>query len=148
MMNRVTKYIDTAVTGLVVQIQHNLGGMVYPFFYTLNSSGHKVAVSLFDSHIAEAKALDDDTYQVTFAATYQVNLDLVYLDIKTPSQAKRIKDLEEDVVDLRLLLNSYTNALQWKQMNTYLQKQIEDQGKLIADLQAQVDVVKRDVSEL
>lgn len=148
MINRSTTYIDTDELGLVVQIQHNFGGMVYPFFYTINSSGHRTAVSLFDSHIAEAKALDDNTYQVTLSSTFQVHLDLLYFDIKTPSQAKRITKLEQDVNDVRELLTHYTNALQWKQMNTYLQKQIDDHSKLLADQQTQITNLSKDVSEL
>lgn len=148
MINRVTTYIDTVATGLVVQIQHNLNGMVYPFFYTLNVSGHKTAVSLFDSRIAEAKALDDNIYQVTFAANAEIFLDLLYFDIKTPSQAKRITALEKETNEIRSVLTEYTNLLQWKQMNTYLQKQIDNQTKLIVDLQTQVTTLAKDVSEL
>lgn len=148
MINRVSTYIDTSVTGSVVQIQHNLHGMVYPYFYTVDTSGYKTAVSLFDSRIAEAKTLDDDTFQVTFASSFEGFLDLLYFDIKTPSQGKRITALELETEAIRDLLTGYANLLQWKQMNTYLEKQIKDQGKLIADLQAQVNTLAKDVSEL
>src|SRR4030065_2194880 len=109
MINRVTTYIDTAVVGSVAQIQHNLGGMVYPFIYTINGFGHKVAVSLYDARLAEVKALDDNTYQITVASAFAGFLDLLFFDVKTPSQGKRITALEKDMVDVQALFSSHTN---------------------------------------
>lgn len=148
MINRRTTYIDTAQSGLVVQIQHNFNGMVYPQFYTVNTSGHKIFMSLYSSPIAEAKALDGNTFQVSFSGAFEGFVDLLYFDIKTPSQGNRITHLEKDVAEIRDTLTDYVNGMQWRQMNTYLEKQIKDLNKEINDLQQQVVHLQQELSKL
>ena len=148
MSNRSSTFINTAETGLVVQIQHNLCGMVYPSFYTTNSSGHKIFKSLYAAPILEAKTLDKDTFQVTFSGAFEGFVDLLYWDFKTPTYNKRLTDVEQDVVEIRDVLKQYTNLLQWKQMNAYLEKRIMNLEKENAELRTLYNDLEQEVSEL
>lgn len=148
MQNRYSLYIDTAVTGLVVQMQHNLNAQVYPFFYTLNSSGHKIYKSIYAAPIAEAKILDNNTFQVTFLSAFEGYLDLVSWDFKTPTYSKRLTEVEEDINEIRTVLGQYTNLLQWKQMNALLEKKIADLEKENKELRTLYTDLSQEVSEL
>jgi hypothetical protein len=97
-------YVDTNVSGLVIQIQHNLNGTSYPFVYELDT-GAKVFVSLYDPRIAEAKQLDDDTFQITFASAFAGYIDLLVFDVSTPDAGDRVKEVEDKLNDVMAMFN-------------------------------------------
>ena len=145
--DRSQTYIDTNTDGLVVQIQHNLGQMVYPWLWELDS-GAKVFVPLFDSRIAELKALDDNVFQVTFASAYEGYLDLIAYDLSTPSVESRLAKVEEDLLKLKNEIVLYTTQSKWKQMNTFqegridaIKSDLDTLETLYQDLRADVDAL-------
>ena len=149
MNNRVSKYIDTdAVGSLVVQIAHNLGGTVYPFIYTIDGSGHKVVVPLYDPVIAEIKHLDENITQITFTAAFQGYVDLVYINVSLSSVSARLQDLEEKIIELTEIQSAMVNSSQWKQMNTYIFSQIDKANSDLKDLTIAMELLKADVESI
>jgi hypothetical protein len=148
MIRRTTTFIDTDELGLVVQIQHNQNDTVYPTVYETDGSGHNLYLSLFDSRIAEVKALDPNVFQITFASSFAGFLDLLSFDVKSPSLTSRIIKLETVINDLPETLDKYANVVQWKQMNAYTDKQIKDLKKELTDIRSLYNSLAKEVSEL
>jgi hypothetical protein len=140
-------YLDTSVSGLVIQANHNLNGVAYPSFYTLDA-GHKVFVSLYDPRIAEFKNLDDNSVQVTFASAFAGYMDLVVYDVSFPSDTDRIQAIEKKLNDLNLLFEMYTPKNSWKQMNNYHDSRFKDMQAQIDDLTVQLDTLRQQVESL
>lgn len=149
MNNRVKKYIDTDSLGsLVVQIEHNLNGDVYPFLYTIDGSGHKIVVPLYDPVIAEIKHLDENITQLTFTAAFQGYVDLVYIDTSFSSLSARLSDLEKKMVELTEIQKAMVNGAQWRQMNTYIFSQIDKVKSDINELTVAMELLKADVESV
>lgn len=147
-IRRVQTYIDTNTDGLVVQIEHNMNGMVYPEIYTVDLSGAKVFVSLYDPRLAEVKALDANNFQITFASTFAGYLDLLYFDVSVPSESDRITILEKELVKTNDRQTKYTTLTQWKQMNTYNEKKFKDLETDIAELKTLYNQLAQQVATL
>lgn len=140
-------YVDTNVSGLVVQISHNMNGTAYPSIYELDG-GAKVFLSLFDPRIAEVKDLDDDTTQVTFASAFAGYIDLVVFDVSVPSAEDRVKSLEDKYNDLLAMFNKYVTKSTSTQMNNYFDSKIKDLEAKDEDLQTQINTLRTDVDAL
>ena len=145
MNNRVSRYVDTNVIGsLVVQIEHNLDGTVYPHLYTVDGSGHKVVLSLYDPIIAEIKHLDSNITQITFTGAFQGYVDLVFINVAMSSIEARLAHLEKKTVELQEVSEALVNGTQWRQMNTYIFSQMDKLKSDITDLTVQLELVRAD----
>lgn len=147
-VNRNRTYIDTGVTGLVIQIPHNMGEFVYPWLWELNGSGHKVHVPLFDSRIAELKNLDNENFQVSFNSPFEGYVDLLSYNIPIVSQMDKLLKLEKELNEIKDLLPKYTTSSQWKQMNTYIESRLSSAESNIENLKTEFKSLSDDVAEL
>ena len=140
-------YLNTAVTGLVNVIEHNLGGTPDVFITEWNGT-HEVYVSLMDARIAEIKVLDKDTVQITFASAFQGYLELLMVEVDNPSDHQRLLNLESKYTKQINLIEDKVSKTQWIQMNTLLSNQIQSLQEQIADLQSQINTLRTDVDAL
>lgn len=141
------QYIDTNVSGLVVQVEHNLGGT--PLIgLTDYTSGSEVFVSFYDPRIAEIKVLDDNTVQLTFSSAFEGYAIFHHIINDQYSLEDRVKVLEDKYIQLLQTMSNFATKAQWSQMNTLLSKQIELLNSKVDTLQNQVDLLSDAVDSL
>lgn len=140
-------FLDTTASGLVIIIEHNLGGTP-DLFFTEWTGSQETYVSLFDPRIAEVKTLDSDRIQVTFASAFSGYLELLLVEVDNPSDHARLLALEEKYLKQIALIEDKVSKDQWIQMNTLLSSQITSLQAQIVDLQSQINLLSSDVEAL
>lgn len=147
MIKKQSIYIDTDVSGTVVQASHSLDGFAYPFFYELDNS-HKVFLSLDDPRIAEYKVLDNSTIQVSFASTFKGFLDIIVLDVDEPTNRQRLLNTEKRLDQMAQTQASLVTSAQFKQMSTYIESQIKKLEGNLQDLTSLYNNLQNDMNNL
>jgi hypothetical protein len=147
MNNRTITYIDTDITGLVVQIAHNFNDTVYPFLFEPDESGHEKAVSLYSPVLAEVKSLDKNIFQISFTGTWKGFVHLVKLNVSGTQYAARLESLESKIVLIQEQIEKLTNGAQWRQMNTYILSEVDKLRKELGDVSLAQDVLRKEISE-
>lgn len=140
-------FVNTAVSGLVIPVEHNLGGTPNLMITEL-VAGNEVYVSLLDARIAEVKTLDTNIIQVTFASAFEGFIDLHLVTADNPSLHQRVLDLEDRYLSLIPLIESKVSVDQWTQLNNLTQAQIASLQTQINDLSSQLNLLESDVEAL
>jgi len=140
-------YLDTNINGLVQIVEHNLGGIPDLFLTEIDAGKYKY-VSLYDSRIAEIKALDNNNTQITFSSLFQGYLELLLVEVDEPTDHQRLISLEERYLSLLTLIESKTSQSQWVQMNNLHQAQLGSMQTQIDELKVQVELLSTDVEAL
>ena len=142
-----TTYINTAISGLVIPVEHNLEGTP-GLTLTEIVAGKEVYVSLMDARIGEIKTLDKNHIQLTFASAFNGYLTMFLIEIDSPNYQERLIDLEGKYISQLALIEGKVGRDQWIQMNTLLSAQNEDLQNQIEDLQSQINLLKATVEAL
>jgi len=148
MNNRVITLIDTEISGLVIQIEHNLSDVVYPFLFQIEEFGQQKILSFYDPIIAEAKTIDKNIFQISFTGEWKGYLHLVKLNVSGSEYLSRLEALESKSVLLQDQINKLVNSSQWKQMNTYIFSEVDKLKKEIDKLTLAQNLLREDISRL
>jgi hypothetical protein len=148
MNNRVVTSIDTEISGLVIQIEHNLADIVYPFLFQTEEFGQQKIISLYDPIIAEAKIIDKNIFQISFTGEWKGYLHLVKLNVSGSSYLARLEALESNSILLQEQINKLVNSSQWKQMNTYTLSEIDKLKKEIEQVLLAQEILRKDILNL
>jgi len=140
-------YLDTGVSGLVIVVEHNLGGTP-DLFLTELDAGKEKYVSLYDPRISEIKALDANNTQLTFASAFAGFLELLLVEVDDPSVQERLTSLEDRYLKMISLIESKMSIDQWGQLNTLTEGQITSLQTQIDALSSQVSLLRSDVDAL
>ena len=140
-------YVDTSVSGLVIIVEHNLGGTPDIFITELDAGRHKY-VSLYDPRISEIKTLDENSVQLTFASTFAGYIHLNVIEADIPSVQERIAKLEDRYLKLLALIEDKVSSTQWDQINTLTQSQIKSISSQASTLRTDLELLKTDVAAL
>lgn len=148
MNNRVVVNIDTEVSGLVIQVEHNLEDVVYPFLFQHEEFGQLKLVSLYDPIIAEVKIIDKNIFQVSFTGEWKGFLHLVKLNVSGAEYLSRLEGLEKKSALLQDQINMLVNSAQWKQMNTYILSEVDKLKKEIEKLVTAQNLLRQEFLDL
>ena len=140
-------YLDTTVSGLIIVVEHNLGGTP-DLFLTELDAGKEKYVSLYDPRISEIKALDANNTQLTFSSAFAGYLELLLVEVDDPSDGERLNSLEDRYLKMIALIESKASLDQVAQLNTLTQGQITSLQTQIDDLSSQVSLLRSDVDAL
>lgn len=147
MNNRTVTFINTEISGRVIQIEHNFDDTVYPFLFQPDESGHLRALSLYSPVVAEAKILDKNIFQISFTADWIGFLHLVKLNVSGSQYLSRLESLESKTLEIQNQLEKLVNGAQWRQMNTYMLSEIEKVKKDLQELIVAQELLKKEMLE-
>lgn len=147
MNNRVVTFINTEVSGRVIQIEHNLEDTVYPFLFEPNESGHLKALSLYSPVVAEVKLLDKNIFQISFTSDWVGYIHLIKLNVSGSQYLSRLESLESKAIELHNHLEKLVNGAQWRQMNTYMLSEIEKVKKDLQELVIAQELLRKQMLE-
>ena len=148
MIRKHMQYINTAISGLVIVIEHNLGG--FPFIGVSERlvSGQRKYTSLFDSRFGEFKNLDDDRIQLTFASAYEGYIELFVVEVEDPTVQERLLGLEQRYLSLIKQLESRATVDQVLQIDTLTQTKIDSLQNQLDTQISQINLIKQDIEAL
>lgn len=143
------KYIDTAVDGVIFDIEHNLKTLepLVSLYEPVGLTDYR-SVSLYDSRISSIESKGQNISRVSFNAPFQGKISFVSITNNKPDLDSRISKLETSLSNAIQQQKSLVTISQWKQMSSLEQSQIKDLLDLINSIQAQIDLIKRDIEDL
>jgi hypothetical protein len=149
MYSRYNKYIDTAVDGLIFDLEHNLNtSQPLVFLYEPVGLSDLRSVSLYDSRVASVESRGLNISRVSFNAQFQGYISLVDIKNQKPDMDSRVSKLETSLTNAIQQQKNFVTLSQWKEVNTLLDQQNQELKDAIVALQSQIDSLKNDVENL
>jgi len=149
MYSKYDKYIDTAVDGLVFDIEHNLKSMM-PLVFLFEPVGLSDlrSVSLYDSRVGFIESKGLNVSRVSFNAPFQGYIS--FLDIKNtkPGLDERISRIETSLSNAIQQQKSFVTLSQWREMNNLQDSNLESVKDELNSFQNQLSALKEEVNNL
>lgn len=146
---RYNKYIDTAVDGIIFDLEHNLStNTPLVFLYEPVGLSDLKAVSLYDSRIGSLESKGLNVIRVSFNAPFQGYISLVDIKNEKPDMDARASKLEISLSNTIQQQKNFVTLSQWKEMNNLLDNNSENLKDAIVALQSQIDSLKNDIEFL
>jgi hypothetical protein len=143
------KYIDTAVDGLIFDIEHNLktSSPSVSLYEPVGLADLRL-ISLYDSRIGFIESKGLNVTRVSFSAPFQGYINLVDIKNSKPDLENRISKIETSLNSAIQQQKSFTTISQWKEMNNLEEQELQDVKQALDDLQTQVISLKEEVANL
>lgn len=149
MYGKYDKYIDTAVDGLIFDLEHNLKTILpLVFLYEPVGLTDLRSVSLYDSRIASLESKGQNITRISFNAPFEGYISLVDIKNQKPELSGRIDKLETSLSNAIQQQKNLVTLSQWKEMNNLLDQQNQELKDAVASLQKQIDSIKEDIENL
>jgi hypothetical protein len=143
------KYIDTAVDGMIFDIEHNLKTMMplASLYEPIGLTDFR-SVSLYDSRVGFIESKGLNVSRVSFSAPFQGYIS--FLDIKNakPSLEDRLNKIESTISSAIQQQKSFTTISQWKEMNNFEEKELQVLRSAINVLSNQLSSLEEEVKNL
>lgn len=143
------KYIDTAVNGIIFDIEHNLKTLepIVLLHEPVGLTDYR-AISLYDSRIAAIESKGQNITRVSFNAPFQGKIAFISITNDKPSLENRISKLETSLSNAVQQQKSFVTLSQWKEINNLKDSDSSIIKDLINSLQRQLDLLKEEVKDL
>lgn len=143
------KYIDTAVDGMIFDIEHNLRTLeaLVSLYEPVGLTDYR-SVSLYDSRIAAVESRGQNISRVSFNADFQGKISFVNITNDKPDLDSRVSKLEASLSNAIQQQKSLVTLSQWKEMNSLEESQLEGLKGQLASFQTQIDSLKQDIENL
>ena len=143
------KYVDTAVDGMIFDIEHNLKTLepLVSLYEPVGLTDYR-SVSLYDSRVAAVESRGQNISRVSFNATFQGKISFVNITNDKPDLDTRVSKLEASLSNAIQQQKSLVTISQWKEMNNLEEGQLADLKELIDSIQGQITLLKQDVENL
>lgn len=143
------KYIDTAVDGLIFDIEHNLKTLS-PLVFLFEPSGLSDlrSVSLYDSRIAFIESKGSNVSRVSFNASFQGYITFVDIRTSRPSLDNRVSRIENSLSNAIQQQKSFVTLSQWKEMNNLEDANLQFLKEKLESVQDQLDSIREEVDNL
>ncbi len=143
------KYIDTAVDGIIFDIEHNLktSEPLVSIFEPVGLTDYR-SVSLYDSRIAAIESRGQNISRISFNAAFQGKISFINITNDKPDLDSRVAKLETALSNAIQQQKSLVTSSQWKEMNSLAESQLSSVNELINSIQAQIDLLKEDIENL
>jgi hypothetical protein len=143
------KYIDTAVDGIIFDIEHNLktSEPLVSIFEPVGLTDYR-SVSLYDSRIAAIESRGQNISRISFNAAFQGKISFINITNDKPDLDSRVAKLETALSNAIQQQKSLVTSSQWKEMNSLTESQLSSVNELINSIQAQIDLLKEDIENL
>lgn len=143
------KYIDTAVDGMIFDIEHNLRTLeaLVSLYEPVGLTDYR-SVSLYDSRIAAVESRGQNISRVSFNADFQGKISFVNITNDKPDLDSRVSKLEASLSNAIQQQKSLVTLSQWKEMNSLEESQLEGFKGQLASFQTQIDSLKQDIENL
>jgi hypothetical protein len=143
------KYIDTAVDGLIFDVEHNLKSMMpLVFLYEPVGLTDLRSVSLYDSRIGFIESRGQNISRVSFSASFQGYISFVEIKNAKPDIENRLNKLETSLSNAIQQQKSLVTLSQWKEMNNLEDQDITAVKATTVSLQDQITSLKEDIENL
>lgn len=143
------KYIDTAVDGLIFDLEHNLKtNQPLVFIYEPVGLTDLRSVSLYDSRIASLESRGHNIIRVSFNAPFQGYISLVDIKNQKPELSGRIDKLESGLSSAIQQQKNFVTLSQWKEINNLFDQQNQELKDAVSALQSQINSIKQEVENL
>jgi hypothetical protein len=143
------KYIDTAVDGLIFDIEHNLKAiMPLVFLYEPVGLTDLRSVSLYDSRISSIESRGSNVSRLSFGAAFQGYVSFVDVKNDKPDIESRIAKLESGLSNAIQQQKSFTTLSQWKEMNNLVDQDAQSVKDSLVIIQNDIETLKEDISNL
>lgn len=149
MYSKYEKYIDTAVDGVIFDIEHNLKTLepLVSLYEPVGLTDYR-SVSLYDSRISSIESKGQNISRISFNAPFQGKISFINITNDKPDLDSRVLKLETTLSNAIQQQKSLVTISQWKEMNGLEQSQIKDLVDLLNSIQAQIDLLKEDIENL
>ena len=149
MYSRYNKYIDTAVDGIIFDLEHNLStNTPLVFLYEPVGLSDLKAVSLYDSRIGSLESKGLNVIRVSFNAPFQGYISLVDIKNQKPDMDARVSKLETSLSNTIQQQKNFVTLSQWKEMNNLNDSRVQEIIDAIASLENQISSLKQDIENL
>ena len=149
MQDKYEKYIDTAVDGMVFDIEHNLQTMSpLVFLYEPVGLSDLRSVSLYDSRLGFVESKGKNVSRVSFNNAFQGYIYLI--DSKVPrvsfdNRISRIENLLNDAINQQ---KSLVTLSQWKELNNLEDTELSYLKEKIAILDGDLETLRQEIDNL
>lgn len=149
MYAKYNKYVDTAVDGLIFDIEHNLKTIqpLVSLFEPVGLTDLK-SVSLYDSRIAFIESRGQNISRVSFNSEFQGYISFVDIKNSKPDIENRLSKLESSLSNTIQQQKSFVTLSQWKEMNNLEDLDMEQAKASLESLQDQIISLKEDIENL
>ena len=143
------QYINTAIEGSIILVEHNLkSSMPSIFLYEPVGLSDKKIVSLYDSRIESIETKGVNVIQITFSLPFEGYVNLIDLKNNTPAFETRLARLEDlTSLILQQQKNLVSNS-QWREMNTLNLQEISEIDSALKNLKKDLENLKSDVESI
>lgn len=143
------KYIDTAVDGVIFDIEHNLKTLepLVSLYEPVGLTDYR-SVSLYDSRVSSIESKGQNISRISFNAPFQGKISFVNITNDKPDLDTRVLKLETSLSNAIQQQKSLVTISQWKELNSLKEKEVSDLSDLLNSIQAQIDLLKKDIEDL
>ena len=143
------KYVDTAVDGMIFDIEHNLKTLepLVSLYEPVGLTDYR-SISLYDSRIAAIESKGQNISRLSFNAPFQGKVSFVNITNDKPDLESRVSKLESSLSNAIQQQKSLVTISQWKEMNSLEESFLQDLKDLVGSIQAQIDSLKQDIENL
>jgi hypothetical protein len=140
------KYVDTAVDGMIFDIEHNLKTLepLVSLYEPVGLTDYR-SVSLYDSRIAAIESKGQNISRVSFNTPFQGKVSFINITNDKPDLETRVAKLETTLSNAIQQQKSLVTLSQWKEMNNLKESHLSDLNSLINSVQKQLDLLKEDI---
>lgn len=149
MYAKYNKYIDTAVDGMIFDLEHNLStSQPLVFFYEPVGLSDLRSVSLYDSRIGSVESRGQNISRISFNGQFQGYISLVDIKNQKPDMDSRVSKLETSLSSAIQQQKNFVTLSQWKEMNNLSDSKTQELIDSISALQSQIDSLRVDIENL
>lgn len=137
--------IDTDDSGLVVKIDHQLGGHPHVFISEPTLFGDIKYLSLYDPRIASVETKGPNSIIMSFTSKFAGLITLLLVEDSLINLSEKISDLDRRQRDTILQQKNMVSNTQFERMESYLSTEISSLSSKMKELENAIKNVKSDL---